>query len=198
MKTKRRKYFINKGFQAEFIFKFCGLVAVGCVIFGAILYIFSSHTLTTSFENSRLVVKSTASYLLPGLLFGGLIVAFLTALAATAVVIIMTHRLAGPVYRFEKYAERVGSGELAPDLKIRRKDQFQNLVSALNKMTQDLSMGLLKVIGVSERIDGLIEQLSDNSNSELLLKEDIKKLVSDLKEDKNDLKKALLYFKVNR
>jgi len=198
MKPRRRNYFINKGFQTEFILKFCVLVAVGCVVFGGILYVFSSRTLTTSFENSRLVVKSTADYLLPGLLFGVLIVGLVMAIAAAIVVILMTHRVAGPMYRFEKYAQKVGSGELIPDLRIRKKDQFQNLVSAFNNMSQNLSMGLLKVIGVSEKLDGLIEDLSDSSSREMLLKEDIKKIVSELRKDKKDLKKALGYFKVNR
>ena len=198
MKPRRRNYFINKGFQTEFILKFCVLVVVGCVVFGGILYVFSSRTLTTSFENSRLVVKSTADYLLPGLLFGVLIVGLVMAIAAAIVVLLMTHRVAGPMYRFEKYAQKVGSGELIPDLRIRKKDQFQNLVSAFNNMSQNLSMGLLKVIGVSEKLDGLIEDLSDTSNREMLLKEDIKKIVSELRKDKRDLKKALEYFKVNR
>ena len=60
-KYKRRNYFINKSFQTEFILKFCTLVAIGCVVFGIVLYASSSRTLTTSFENSRLVVKSTAA-----------------------------------------------------------------------------------------------------------------------------------------
>lgn len=197
MKYRRKNYFINKWFQAEFILKFCGLVAFGCVIFGVVLYIFSSKTLTTSFENSRLVVKSTADYLLPGILFGGVVVGLLTAAATAIVVILMTHRVVGPMYRFEKYAEKVGSGNLCSDLKIRKKDQFQNLVTVFNKMTDNLRVGLLKVMGVSDKLDGLVEQLSDSSNSELLLKEDIKKIIAELKKDKRDLKKALEYFKVN-
>jgi methyl-accepting chemotaxis protein len=198
MLQKRRHYFINKAFQAEFILKFCGLVAFGCIIFGIMLYVFSSRTLTTSFENSRLVVKSTADYLLPGLLFGGLIVGLLMALAAGFVVLLMTHRVVGPIYRFEKYAEKVGSGELSADLKIRKKDQFQNLVNTFNKMTQDLSIGLLKVMNVSEKLDSLINELSDSSNREMLLKEDIRKVVSELKKDKQDLNRTLSYFKVKR
>lgn len=199
MRQKRKKYFINKAFQTEFIMKFCGLVLLGSMVFGAVLYAFSSRTLTTSFENSRLVVKSTADYLLPGLLFGGIIVAFLTAIATSIIVLLMTHRIAGPMYRFERYAEKVGSGEISPDLKIRKKDQFQGLVSAFNKMADNLRSGLLEVIGVSDKLDNLIEKLSDSSSSdELLLKEDIKKIVSELKRDKQDLKKALGYFKVSR
>lgn len=197
MKHSRRNYFIDKSFQAEFILKFCGLVVLGCVIFGALLYIFSRSTLTTSFENSRLVVKGTADYLFPGLLFAGVIVALVMAVASSIVVLLMTHRVAGPVYRFEKYAEELGSGRLNSDLKIRKKDQFQNLVKSFNKMTHDLKTGLLKVNEVSDKLDKLIDELSDSSNNELLLKEDIKKIVSELKKDKQDLKKALMYFKIN-
>lgn len=198
MKPRRRNYFINKAFQSEFILKFCGIVAIGCVVFGLVLYMFSSRTLTTSFENSRLVVKSTADYILPGLLFGGIMVGLLTAIVTSIVVVLMTHRVAGPMYRFEKYAQQIGSGELSPDLKIRRKDQFQNLVMAFNNMTNGLNAGLMQVIGVSEKLDGLIEKLSGASGNEILLKEDIKKILSELKKDKQDLKTALSYFKVKR
>ena len=198
MKYKRRHYFINKAFQSEFILKFCALVALGCIVFGVILYALSSKTLTTSFENSRLVVKSTADYLLPGLLFGGMIVGILTAIVTSIIVVLMTHRVVGPMYRFEKQAEKIGSGELSSDLKIRKKDQFQNFVTAFNKMTNDLNGGVSKVVDVSEKLGDLIEKLSDSSGNELLLKEDIKKVVSELKKDKKDLKKALGHFKIKR
>ncbi len=198
MKIRRKNYFINKPFQAEFILKFCGVVALGAIFFGVILYGISSRTLTTSFENSRLVVKSTADYLLPGLLFGGLIVGLLTAIVASIIVLLMTHRLVGPIYRFEKYAQKIGSGELSPDLKIRKKDQFQNLVNTFNKMASNLNTGLLEVIAVSERLDSLIEKLSGDSIGEVPLKEDIAKILSELRKDKKDLRKALSYFKVKR
>jgi methyl-accepting chemotaxis protein len=144
------------------------------------------------------MVKSTADYIFPSLLFGGIIVGLVIAIASSIVVLLMTHRIAGPMYRFERYAQEVGSGQLSQGLKIRKKDQFQTLVNAFNKMTQDLGMGLLNVIRVSEKLDGLIDQLTDSSNREMLLKEDIKKIVSELKKDKQDLKKALSYFKINR
>jgi len=196
MGYKRKNYFINKAFQSEFILKFCGLVVLGSAVFGVILYIFSKHVLTTSFENSRLVIKSTADYLLPGLLFGGIIVAILTALAAGIVVMLMTHRIAGPMYRFEKYISDIGSGRLCSDLKIRKKDQFQSMVAALNKMTADLKLGLTEVNEVSAKLDKLIEELSDSSSREILLKEDIKRIVGELKKDKQNLSKALGYFKI--
>ena len=196
MGYKRKNYFINKGLQSGFILKFCGLVALGSILFGIALYVFSSSTLTTSFENSRLVIKSTADYIFPGLLFGGLITAMFTALVGGAVVMIMTHRIAGPMYRFEKYVNEVGSGVFYSDVKIRKKDQFQNMAGALNKMTSDIKRGLTEVNEVSAKLDKLIEDLSDTSSGEVLLKEDIKRIVGELKRDKQDLAKALGYFKI--
>jgi len=109
----------------------------------------------------------------------------------------MTHRIAGPMYRFEKYINEVGSGRLRADLRIRKKDQFQNMVGALNKMTEDLKHGLVKVNEVSAKLDKLIEELSTTSSKEILLKEDIRRIVSELKKDKQNLTKALEHFKVN-
>jgi len=196
MNYKRRNYFISRAYQTEFILKFCGLVILGSALFGILLYLFSKNALTTSFENSRLMIKSTADYIFPGLLFGGLITAIITAFSAGIVVILMTHRIAGPMYRFEKYIKEVGSGKLCPDLKIRKKDQFQNMVNALNKMTDDLKLGLTDVNAVSEKLDKLIGELSDSSSREVLLREDIRRIVSELKKDKQNLSKALGYFKV--
>jgi methyl-accepting chemotaxis protein len=196
MGYKRRVYFINRTFQSEFILKFCGIVILGSVVFGTVLYVFSKHTLTTSFENSRLVIKSTADYIFPGLLFGGIIVAAITALVAGIIVILMTHRIVGPMYRFEKYVKEIGSGRLYADLRIRKKDQFQNMADSLNKMTEDLRFGLMEVNGVSDKLDKLIEELSMSSSREILLKEDIKRIVGELKKDKQNLSKALEYFKI--
>ena len=196
MGYKRRQYFISKVFQSEFVLKFCGLVILGSVVFGMILYMLSKHTLTTSFENSRLVIKSTADYIFPGLLFGGIIVAVFTALAAGVIVVLMTHRIAGPMYRFEKYINEIGSGRFCADLKIRKKDQFQNVAGALNKMTDNLKLGLTEVNEVSAKLDKLIEELLDSSNREVLLKEGVKRIVSELKKDKLSLSKALGYFKI--
>lgn len=195
MAYKRRNYFIDKTFQSEFILKFCGLVILGAAAFGIIMYIFSRNTLTTSFENSRLVIKSTADYIFPGILFGGIITAIITALAAGAVVMLMTHRIAGPMYRFERYISDIASGRLYSDLKIRKKDQFQDMAGSLNKMTQGLKLGLKEVNDVSGKLDKLIEELSTSSAREILLKEDIKRIVGELKKDKLNLSKALGYFK---
>lgn len=197
MPNHRRNYLINKSFQKEFVVKFCSIVVVGSILFGLVLYVFSKNTLTTSFENSRLIVKSTADYLLPGLLFGIVIVAGLTAIGASMVVILMTHRVAGPVYRFEKFIREFAGGRVVPDLKIRKKDEFQSMAVSLNKMTDDIKKWLLEVGAISIKLDKMINALSEASDKDILLTEDVKKIVAELKKDKQNLIKLVSYFKVS-
>jgi ATP-dependent Lon protease len=49
---------------------------------------------------------------------------------------------------------------------------------------------------VSKKLDKLIEELSASSTREVLLREDIKRIVGELKKDKQNLSKALGYFKI--
>lgn len=62
---KRRQYFIKKEFQVKFILKFCLLIVFGAIISTGLLFLFSQDTLTSSFQQSRLVIKSTGLAILP-------------------------------------------------------------------------------------------------------------------------------------
>ncbi|MDP6685540.1 MAG: hypothetical protein QGI05_01155, partial [Candidatus Omnitrophota bacterium] len=74
----------------------------------------------------------------------------------------------------------------------------QNVVVSFNKMVGNLSKGLSQVMGVSDRLSTLIDKLSEHSRGEILLEEDIRNVVGELKENKQNLKKALSYFKVKK
>lgn len=191
-KNRRRNYFIKKGFQTRFILRFCGLVILGCIIFGAVLYIFSSKTLTTSFENSRLVIKSTKDFIMPAILFALVFVTILIGLATIVVTLLISHQLAGPLYRFERHLESIGKGDLWTQVKIRKKDELQVLADGFNKMTQAMRSGILQVKETSAELDKLIENLKRN----VVKDESLKKLILELKISKENLDKAISYFKI--
>ena len=54
--------------------------------------------------------------------------------------------------------------------------------------------GDIKITPLIE-LDKLIEEISDSSTREVLLREDIKRIVNELKKDKQNLTKALEHFK---
>ena len=48
--------------------------------------------------------------------------------------ILVSHRIAGPLYRLERHLEDVGAGKPPVDVKFRKGDLFQHLATACNKV----------------------------------------------------------------
>lgn len=141
--NRRRNYFIKKKFQASFILKFCLLIILACVVMSSIVYFSSRRTVTTSFEGLRLVVKSTNDFILPGLLLSGLVATALVSLACIAIVLFISHRIAGPLYRFEKSLEQISGGDLTVKTHLRQNDEMKALAGSLDefaaKLKEDIS-----------------------------------------------------------
>lgn len=76
---------------------------------------------------------------LPSLLFEVLGLSFLVLLPATALVgILVTFRVAGPVFRFERFLEGVARGEEVQPCRLRRGDELGELCDRINLATQPL------------------------------------------------------------
>ena len=108
------------------------------MISGAIIYIMSSAALTTTFENCRLSVKSTADFILPAVLLSSAVVIVLIGLSAIAVTLFTSHKIAGPLYRIEKDVEEVAAGNLNTRFNLREGDEIKALAESLNYMTTSL------------------------------------------------------------
>ena len=150
---KRRRYFINKEFQLKFIVRFCLLILIGVIISTGLLFLFTHGTLTSSFRDSRLVIESTASAIAPAVIYTNLITLGLISLAALAVTLIVSHKIAGPVYRFEKEMREIGGGDLTKKVKLREKDQLKGMVESLNNMIASLKG---KVLAIQSDVGDLI------------------------------------------
>ena len=88
---RRRNYFIEKSFQARFVFKFCILVVLGGILSMLALYVIGMGSATVSIVNSRVVVKSTADFLLPVLIQTFLVVMVFVGAAAIAVTLFVSN-----------------------------------------------------------------------------------------------------------
>ena len=127
----RSHYFIKKDFQTKFILKFCLLLLAGVIVSTGLLFLFSQDSLTSSFQNSRLVIKNTALAILPTVVYTGLITLALLAIATIIVTLFISHRIAGPMFRFEKELKEIGEGNLTKKVSLREKDQAQKLTQIL-------------------------------------------------------------------
>jgi len=135
--NRRRTYIVRLDFQKNFIIRYCVLVLIAAVILSLIVYFFCGTTVTTVFKDSRLRILSTNDFILP-YLFWSTIVAVVCAVAVCwRMTMIISNRLAGPLYRFEKDIAQVAQGDLTLSIRVRKKDEFQTLARLLNDMTAD-------------------------------------------------------------
>ena len=149
---RRRHYFIKKGFQFRFILKFCLLTLLGVVISTGLLFLFSQDTLTSSFDQSRLVIKNTAFAILPAAVYVNLITLGLIILATIGVTLFVSHKLAGPMFRFEADLKVIGDGDLTRTIRLRKKDQFMSVTESLNRTTESLREKVLFIRNALEQL----------------------------------------------
>jgi methyl-accepting chemotaxis protein len=166
----RRRYFVKKEFQLKFILKFCLLVLIGTMISTALLFLFSQDTLTSSFQQSRLVIKSTGLAILPSVVYTNLITLGVIAIATIIVTLFVSHKMAGPLFRFEKELKDIGEGDLTRRVILRKKDPVGDIAVCLNNMIAGLHDKILDIQTEVGRIlasasrqnapKGLIEELN--------------------------------------
>lgn len=158
-KFRRRHYFIKKDFQFRFIFKFCLILLSGVIISTALLYLFSQDTLTSTFSNSKLVIEKTAFAIMPAVIYTNLITLGLISIASIAVTLLVSHKLAGPMFRFEADLKVIGTGDLTMKIRLRKDDQLTPFVESINSMTESLHG---KVLRIQSDVDAINDIVSKN------------------------------------
>ena len=157
---RRTDYFIKKDFQFKFILKFCLLVLIGVVISTGLLFLFSQDTLTSSFQQSRLVVKKTGMAILPSIVYTNLITLGLITLASVIVTLFVSHKIAGPMFRFEEELKEIGKGDLTKTVLIRKKDQIADMAVSLNNMIAGLRA---KVLDIQTEVEDIRQSASSQN-----------------------------------
>lgn len=165
---KRRHYFIKKEFQFKFILKFCLLILAGSIISIGLLLFFSQGTLTSSFHQSRLVIENTFSAILPAVIYTNLITLGLISLASIVVTLFVSHKMAGPLFRFEKDLKEIGEGDLTKSINLREKDQMTDIAESLNTMTASLHG---RVLDIQADVEQLLESASRQDAPQELIDE---------------------------
>lgn len=178
--NKRRTYFIEKSFQARFILKFSSLVLLSGLLTTLILYFLSMRSTTVSIVDSRVVVRTTADFLLPILIQTILVVMVFVSIGAILVTLFVSHKIAGPLYHFKKKMEDLGQGDFSDSFGLRHGDQLHDLAVSVNNMVTKIRQEI-------KGLKGLLYSLKEKSGR-LQGEEELKKLC-------RELNKKIDYFK---
>jgi methyl-accepting chemotaxis protein len=169
---KRRQFYVKKGFQFRFIVKFCILVFLGTLFSTGLLFFFSQGTLTSSFHDSRLVIETTALAVLPAVLYTNLITLILITVGTVVVTLFISHKIAGPLFRFEQELKEIAEGDLTTSIRLREKDQISDVAEGLNRTVAALRA---KVLSIQSDVKHLLE-LTPEQNKPETMGEGLKKL----------------------
>ncbi|MBU2044971.1 MAG: hypothetical protein KJ619_07090 [Candidatus Omnitrophica bacterium] len=135
---KRRNYFIDKKFQTIFILKFCLIVILSSLlVVGGVLF-FSQGSNTVAIENTKVIVKGTADFILPITLATSGVVLLFSAIAVLVLTLLVSHKIAGPLYRLRNEITAMQEADFRRNFHIRGGDQLQELAKALDIMCKSL------------------------------------------------------------
>jgi methyl-accepting chemotaxis protein len=188
---RRKNYFIDKNFQSKFILRFCLLVVIGGLLTIGLLYFFAMKSTTVAFVNSRVVARTTADFILPILVQTVAIVVIVVSLATVFVTLLVSHKIAGPLYRFKKVMQALTDGDFSSEFKIRRLDQLQDLADSFNvmivKVRQELRGLKDNIVSLKDRLDSISEQ-DVGENKKVNLRQ--------AKQNSEELNKTIRHFKI--
>jgi HAMP domain-containing protein len=133
----RKKYLIKPAFQLRLALTIFVYVVVYSAIFGFIIFfpLYTNLQSSSSFEE-QVRISEIALYLHKRVWPALFIMAGLAGIHA----IFYSHRLVGPVYRFEKMLGELIAGNYSIRIRIRKRDELRELEALLNRLAETLEV----------------------------------------------------------
>lgn len=105
---------------------------------------------------------NTLEHLGISILLGNLVAVLISGGLAIFVVLYASHKIAGPLYRFEKLCEQIGDGQLETVTSLREHDQLQELGAAFAGMVAKLRTRKAQRDKAVTELTGHLDQLQQD------------------------------------
>lgn len=157
---KRKKLFIKKEFQGKLLLGCFLFVAGGGLLFNVLVEVLSADTLTISYPNQDLQLDQTPFMLLKQVLTTNWFLIIIAGSFVMTASLFLSHRIAGPMFRFESTLDNMIKGRLDNTIHLREKDEGQELAQKINEFNSQLSKSFYTISQNSKALQILIEQAS--------------------------------------
>jgi methyl-accepting chemotaxis protein len=152
-RIKRHTLIIKKVLQAKFILLVMASVFFAiCLVGWEVYYTFGRDIVRDLMDPGLYELFQELNKVLIAKL-----VIYMAVVAIVAVFI--SHKLAGPIYRFERSAHVVGGGDLTHRVHLRKGDELMDLQDEFNSMVEALQNRISKDRHLSQRISGRVQEL---------------------------------------
>ena len=148
----QRKYLINQGFQLKYI---SYVVGISTIISGLLCYFIYRGTLenTELMEIKEMQLGSLIAQEDSKIMWALLAFIILQGLCILIFALMLTHRIAGPLFRVELFLKALSEGRLLGVRSFRKGDEFQSLVDLMRAVNGRLQDQKNQEIGHIDNID---------------------------------------------
>ena len=122
----RTNYLINKKFQLAFAAKFVLIITLMSTFIGFQLYAIVWPVV------SRFVPEQAMAFITHQIIFRGILFLSLAALLIIVIAIIISHRVAGPIFSMERTIDRIVQGEKVEFIRLRKNGELKGLAEKIN------------------------------------------------------------------
>ena len=183
---------VETGFKLRFMLTFCIITITAVSIASLLFYFLTYRELSHDYGEAFFMLQSVKRAIFP-LLFASIqSVALLTvvSIAIAVLSLFFSHKIAGPLYRFEKGMEAVGSGDLTCVVRLRAGDQILRLEKTMNTSINSMNQRVKGMNDVLLRCKTIEERLKTVLDMDLQQK-GLKELTEDLRIELTELKRIM-------
>lgn len=164
-KYKRRNIFIKKDFQGKLILGYFLFVVGGCLFFFILLGLFSADSLTISYQNYDLQFEQTPYMLIKKAISTYWLFIVIASVVLILAAMLITHRIAGPIYRFEITLDHMLQKDLSSGIYLRTKDEWKGLAGKINQFNSSMSQTFKNIEGNAKALEELLSDTQKSTNS---------------------------------
>lgn len=182
---KRTRLFIARKFQIRYISLILVFMFVTAIVTGYMVYVTTwvmfGEKLAAVYPQGLLldIVKQVNMVLLMRLLFLSPLVILIG--------LILSNRIAGPIYRIKRFLRHVSAGSYGERLKLREKDELQDVAAEINHLVSKLSSEQARR---QERLTGLKERVGSLETALASGAVDGERYLAEVRQIKEDLDKV--------
>lgn len=184
-KKPRVRYLISRSFQFKFVGSFVLVLIVLGLITHSFLYFVAGQEISNSLFDAHATLKHTWQLLFPTVLTMYLALIISGAMVSYALIIYLSHKIAGPLFRLEQDLTAVSAGKISTRIKLRATDQIQEIMGAFNDMTSSIDDRISNAKNTLNDIEALSEKIAEsaeNPEDSVNMKQEIEKLKNILDE----------------
>jgi hypothetical protein len=176
-KNRRHIILINKSFQFSMIAKFIIINIIIMIVFGVFLFVFLNSEVESNLHSAHVTYKNIKDMLLPIIITLSIINILVSSIIIALFVLFASHKVAGPLYRFNEALKDIFSRNLRTFTSVRDGDQLYECSNTLTKAAQLLAADIAEI---KAKVNELKDQVTKGKPKDKVIKkvEELDNIVS--------------------